>query len=546
MRRRTSSTALLAGCVVVAIAIVGAVFWAMTGRSSTASTASDASVARAGADAAAPAPPPPPTGAYATGGVPQRDSAVLDHAFTESFPTYAVALDTWAKQLRSGAEDTTEKVALAAARDGVLTKDVREALGHRGASRLGEVLDRARDAAGVFDAETDDAAEALIRAVIEFNDEMAARDLAYAVDSDVLIYDGGQRRIVLLFSFAVERVRLYESDGNVVRVLHLTRLDNLNWSYSLLGFTSPQRREALLLRHQIEERMIDRILPLIAPKPMPYFDVEDAELDAQWYRRVSRRVVDIARAEYEADTGKADAIKRLAALVGRRKQIYRAWNEELDRYGIVVTEPETLVVEFDMQSELEGYVGDDELREVKNIEALLATPEMADAFRHASSVLVESIERHEVQHRLDNSGTYPMPLPKALEDWVGPLYDDEGRVRTSASRAQAELSAYLSELAREPIMPKLVLSQMAQFLIDARQWGTAECYASIVAFEQLAADLDLPKSTIVVDREIQRSLVADIYVALTDLGPTELRVAARALWERLFETSLPPMIAKAD
>ena len=542
MPRRGNSTPVLAGCILAGVVVVAAGFLLIVPRGSS-TPVTDAAQAPTQRDAAATPPPPAPTGAYATGGKPRRDNGTLERAFADSFPTYAVALDEWAKQLRSGEDDGAAKSSLAAARDGVLTKEVRDALGHRGAVKLGEVLDRAHAAAGVFDAETDAAAEAMIRAVIDFNDEMAAKGLGYAVDSDVLTYDGGQRRIVLLFSFAVDLVTLYESRGDIIRVLHLTRLDNLNWSYNLLGFTSPQRREALVLRRQIGERMIDRILPLLAAAPMPFFDVQEQELNTEWYRRMSARVVEVARAEYDAIEEHRDAIKRLGTLVGRRKQIYRGWKDDLERYGIVLTEPETLVVEFDLQSELEGYVSAAQLREVKNIETILSTREMASAFEAASAVLVRSIERHEVQHRLDNAEGTPMPLPKPLEDFVGPLLDDRGEIRTSASRALAELSAYLSELARDPVTPKVNLSQIAQFLIDARQWGTAECYAAIVAFEQLASNLGMPNPRIVVDREIQRARVADIYLALTDLSADELRSAATRLWEQLFARELPPMTA---
>src|SRR4029079_9462073 len=96
----------------------------------------------------------------------------------------------------------------------------------------------------------DPTADAMLAAAGALDDALAAAGLGYFVDGDV-ITDRDGRRMVIVYSFTVERVTLFSAGpldhANVVRALHVRRLDTLNWSHTLLGFTRPHLRHAVIL-----------------------------------------------------------------------------------------------------------------------------------------------------------------------------------------------------------------------------------------------------------------------------------------------------------
>ncbi len=155
--------------------------------------------------------------------------------------------------------------------------------------------------------------------------------------------------------------------------------------------------------------------------------------------------------------------------------------------------------------------------------------------------LASSVERHEVQHRLDALASGPPPMPRELEALVGPL-EDAGKEVPLAAAARAELSAYLAELARDPRTPRVGLTLIARFLFDRSMHGAAECYAALVIVQGLAARLGVPGGdALLTGRTVDRRAVATVWLALAALPPERLRAAARAQWEALFGAPLPEL-----
>jgi hypothetical protein len=183
----------------------------------------------------------------------------------------------------------------------------------------------------------------------------------------------------------------------------------------------------------------------------------------------------------------------------------------------------------------------DELREMMEIDAALDDRTRIDAFAALRSALAASVERHEVQHRLDALGPQPPPMPAPLEARVGPLATG-GKERRLAATARAELSAYLAELARDAQTPRVGLTLIARFLFDQRLQGSPECYAALTILEGLAEGLGTPaRAPLVHAGAVDRRAAADLYLALTALPPARLNAAARTLWERLFAAPLPDL-----
>jgi hypothetical protein len=162
-------------------------------------------------------------------------------------------------------------------------------------------------------------------------------------------------------------------------------------------------------------------------------------------------------------------------------------------------------------------------------------------FAAVREVLIASVERHEVQHRIDAALAAPRPTPAELAEYVGAATGDDAE-RSPATRARDELSAYLAELARDRLTSRANLTLLGRFLFDRRSWGTVECYVALIIFQALGRELDVGDGgALVVHGEIDRERVARIYLALTLRSSAELGAAAQALWERLFAAPLPPL-----
>jgi hypothetical protein len=136
-------------------------------------------------------------------------------------------------------------------------------------------------------------------------------------------------------------------------------------------------------------------------------------------------------------------------------------------------------------------------------------------------------------------------MPPRLEALVGPI-EDAGEARSGAVAARAELSAYLAELARDPLTPRVGLTLIARFLFDRRMAGTPECYAALVIVEGLADELGVHAGhdggpPLLADGAIDRHVAAQAFLALAALPPERLRAAARELWETLFAAPLPDL-----
>ena len=491
-------------------------------------------------------PTAPPAGAFAAGGIPGPNPAVHE-ALSETLPDWVIALDRMSSASRekdTAAYDRAE-TDLRNARATLLAPDIRSALGGDTAQRLDVVLDRAVHAASIADEDlAKRAADEFLESVGALNDSLAASGHGFFIDGDVLV-GTKSRRIVLLYSFRVAHVRVFRSGTGSFRALQLRRIDRLNWTHRLLGFTSPHLREALVLLDQVDELLVNYVLPAMAPgASVELIDSDSHDDDQRWQHDVSARAGEVIRAEYgQAGGFNRDAAIRIGRLLAGRRDLFDRWKRTLARRGFGVRAPRTLRLEGydELLVSLKGSVPRADLDELERIERELVGDAIDDVFGSARDVIIASVERHEVQHRIDAALTRARPVPAELEALTGPRKDRRGQERQLVTLSRDELSAYLAELARDPVTPRVNLTLVARFLFDRERWGTAECYAAVVIFEGLAAELDIDVSTLVQRGKIDRPQVARIYLAVTDKPVEDLRAASLRLWERLFDTALPPI-----
>jgi hypothetical protein len=149
----------------------------------------------------------------------------------------------------------------------------------------------------------------------------------------------------------------------------------------------------------------------------------------------------------------------------------------------------------------------------------------ADAVRAA---VVASVRRHEARHGLDNDRDEPLRYPAALLANVGP---GDGKTARFVLRARAELAAYTSQIASDPVIPQLALWNLANLGFTKERWGTAESYVAVVVIEGLATHLGIAtKGPVVHDGQLDRARLAALAAPLAAVPDDQLRAAARELW----------------
>jgi hypothetical protein len=261
---------------------------------------------------------------------------------------------------------------------------------------------------------------------------------------------------------------------------------------------------------------------------------------AETRARVEARAGELVRAEYGALPGMDSAAQaKLGELLGRRRALLESWQARVAEHGLTVVSPPTLRLPDGFARSVEGYVPRAEVTELLGVDVALGEEARGIMFAALAEALGTSVERHEVQHRLDAAA--PRVMPELLSRHVGPLEKD-GHPRRHASTSRAELNAYLAELARDDRTAGVGLTLIARFLFDRRMHGTAESYAALAILEGLAEGLDGPaRDPMLAGGTIDRRVVAEVYLALAAWPRDQLRGAAKKLWERLFEAPLPEL-----
>lgn len=471
---------------------------------------------------------PESAGAWAEGGRPGAGDDATRALFERGLPRYVTALDAF-RAARSRGEDTSARQL--DQRRAELAEAATEALGPDAASFFTAALDQSRQVV-----ESGGAADSHLRSIDALNAAIASRGLGYYVDAEVLTETRTGQHRVYLSTFTVERVRYYRVGDARVRALRLKRLDHLNFARAVLGFTRPQVSDALVLLGRVEGYLVNTILPGVAEGArMPL--VDEGSRSQPWATRAESIAARDARAELDARLGPSG--RTLAEVFARRRRIFDAWEERFGPQGLRIARPSRFDFDVDDYTRLESRVSREEWRELAAVARESQSDETREAYRAFEEAFLVSVERHEVQHRLDYAaGTLEGAMPPALEALVGPL--DDGRNRR-AQRALAELSAYLSELARGPSIVRTNLALFAQHVLNQRAWGSAECYAALVVFEGLADRLGVTHDPLIVSRRIDREALVDLYAALRS-RPAAIAPAAAELWAELFGHPLPTLV----
>ena len=378
---------------------------------------------------------------------------------------------------------------------------------------------------------------AVTESLVLLNDAIGAAELPFYVDS--YLVQVGDRRRALASTYRITARRRFRSGEREITSLDLTRLDTLSFEQALLGYTRPDVRYALVLTAQMEEQLVQQVLPSMhsADESVMVVGYED-ERDTSWLTPYEIAAHEDLRREHGAILS-TEAIGEVAAAVARRRHAYDALEGEVQ--GVFVLQPIPTYA-YDLAA-LQGVLLRAEPRtrqELRDAQSAMLSPTLTASFQTLRQTALHSVALHECQHRIDYEDDRIANVPDMLAAYVGRT-DSETRVNRRAERTNAELSAHLSQIAREPQLAFTNLLQVAVFAMNRRTWGNPYSYAAIVIHEALAQQFGIAHAPLIQDRRIQRGELANIYLALRTHTGAELSQAAQRAWHALYGVDLPPL-----
>jgi hypothetical protein len=420
-----------------------------------------------------------------------------------------------------------------------------DAFGERAATALSRMLveavqlRRAEDPSG-------ERMDRLLNATTDFDTFLAEGDHPYFIDVDE--YGGRERTLPLLLSFYIERERRVEAAGRAIRVVHLWRLDELAVRQGYLGYTRPHTPAALVLLDQVEEDLIGDVLPALPEREvMEFVDFATRHRGEPWVKDVEAAAAKAVRKHFaampEAQRRRHEAVGELLA---RRRKLVHDWQLTTRALGERLRVPRRLIPEADYLGDLELKVPRDQLRSWESIHEQLLEQQHLSAFHQLRDNYVHAVERHEVQHRIDYAREL-FAVPQVLAERLGlenPLGASAG---TLAGRSRDELSAYLASIATAEPTPHLQLALLCRHLFDERTLGGPYSYAALGAFESIARELGIQAAALE-KRVLKRPDFAELVVQVLSRESTELRDAAKRVYEKQYETALtePKLVTQRD
>lgn len=437
-----------------------------------------------------------------------------DELVGERFTRLVYALEKRARATGTDAEPAA-RAEVDRARDALLAPEVGEVLGKSVAPAVKELVTALEDAEALPGADAGDdtsaKAAAVEVAVARLDNALLVERQPYFVDAVVLVEPTG-RRAAPVSTFAITETSLYASAGVRVRSLRVRRLDHAGWKCTLTGFVNPYRPFATVLLDQADEELV-ATLAHDAPLAVP--PVHLADLDA----------------------GAPSALEELGQALAARRALFATWDARLRPLGQALPAPRQLA--FDVaafERDPRAAVPAAELADLKKAQARLDKPEVVRGYGVVREEILAAIETHEVQHRLD--AVRGIPMPAAIDALVPATPAEEAK----RERIQAELSAYLAEMARAPELARVTLDLLARFLADPETRGGAESYAALVALEALAKELGVPDASPLLRQGVlDEARFARAERAVTNKAPDALAAAAGRAWAALFGRALDPV-----
>ena len=360
----------------------------------------------------------------------------------------------------------------------------------------------------------------------------------YFVDADFLGNAAGVTP--LLLGFYVQRDSQVQGAGGTERVVHLWRLDDINLNQGYYGYTRPSTPAAIVLLDQIESDLVRDVLPALPAGERMRLADEETEIEGEpWVQSIGERGAKLVRSYFDrVPEGRDPNVRRVAELLARRRALIVGWKKDLAGLGHVLVVPERLIPEADYAEALSLRVPRAGLHEWNALHDELLEKDKLAAFERLRNHYVASVERHEVQHRLDYRRGL-IPVPPLLSELLGLENPLDAAYGSRAARARDEMSAFLASIIDSGPSPELELALMARHAFARHGLGNAYSYAVLAAFMGIARELKIDDAAILGGRVIRRERVAALFLAITDRPAADIRNAARRFYAASYGQPLP-------
>lgn len=333
-----------------------------------------------------------------------------------------------------------------------------------------------------------------------------------------------------LQAYRVDEVVFVKTAGQPRRVLSVSRVDHLNTVYGVLGLHSEGLADPVLMDERIDEEIASDIIPVLA-KDAPYPLADHEYLLSKQGKELAAMVGQTVRTEYAAALGvDAPRAQQIATLLVERQDLIEQWRDALARRHIGMVSTDELFVPDGLLDQLDGLVPHYQVERVQAIEDQIAELDAPRVASRIHELVASTVRRHEAEHGYDWDRDTELRYPQQLADMLGSPHDEQGNPIPVVRSARAELSAYLSQIANDPVTPHAAFWHLARQAFDKDRWYTGEMYAGYVVIEGLARHLapDLHP----IGRGNERLAPLARRIAQTP-GP-KLREAAQQLWAELY------------
>ncbi len=209
--------------------------------------------------------PPAPIGVFRDGGAPRRDPGI-ERALGATFPALVM---TSAAITRGAPVDEGARARLfAALRAEPAMQAHGPQLGAAWTQMLGTLEEWIVLTRG--DRAWDDTASELRARIDVVSDQLAAVELGYYLDPEILGDHNRRRRGI--FTYRIETVGFVKANDTQVRVLDLRRLDTVGGGAALLGLTSEELEDPVVLLDAIDHKIATQVLPVLVGAPFQLGD----------------------------------------------------------------------------------------------------------------------------------------------------------------------------------------------------------------------------------------------------------------------------------
>jgi hypothetical protein len=484
--------------------------------------------------------PPQSADAYQRGGVPLHDDA-LEALLRDGLATAVIGVDRYTRALDRG--DTVDPPKLAATLQALAARPEMaraKPLAAAWSALTTQLVTWSNLSPG--DPALEAASEELVMRAHDVSFQLAALGLGYYLDANVS--SSSRRRDAYLYAYRVEQISLVERAGEPMRVLQLRRLDKLNYSEAMFGMQGEELGDPLVLLDQIDHNVSSRDLLVLDARGSFKIGGDDWMNGSPQAIQLRANVDRAVRRELLLAMGPdAEAAAAMGALLYERSQLVLDWKRKLELRGIRLHKIDTVFLPDSLLEELATAIPKRESERAQDIEDQLAELDAAGLAGRLSEALTVSVERHEAEHGYDAEGT--LPQPASIEEIVGPV-EREGHKRHFAARVRNEVSAYLSQIASDPLTPHWALWTLADFAFDRDQWGGVYSNVAAIVISELARELGAPEGELWVSHgTIQRERLATLAATIAAVDGDRLRKAAASTWTRMYGSPYRPITSHA-